>query len=289
MKELHSKIDASVNFVTPCEDGGFFESRYVRREKDYFICYLSSHSGCKFSCQFCWLTATKQTMMRPARHHDFLNQVEKVVKHYKTQEEARVIHFNWMARGEPLDNPGVDYVLLEDLASMAHTSLNRLLPKFNISTIMPKGFNGDLARRFSPIYPTIYYSLYSLNPEFRAKWMPGAMDPYKALDMLAQYQQDTKKIIYLHGAIIRGENDSYRNWKDIFQEIQNRNLLCKMNIVKYNPPAGSLTKEAGPDQLDLIKYWAHGHGISCKIVKPVDTLVRASCGQFVTAEEYEAI
>ena len=43
---IKSNVDQSVNFIYPSNNIGKFEARYVRREDQYFIIYVSSQSGC---------------------------------------------------------------------------------------------------------------------------------------------------------------------------------------------------------------------------------------------------
>lgn len=47
MRVLQSQTDLSANFVEQSLEG-FLESRYVRRNDKYFVCYLSSHNGCGY-------------------------------------------------------------------------------------------------------------------------------------------------------------------------------------------------------------------------------------------------
>lgn len=99
---LTSKEDASVNHVLPTDDGGYWESRYVQRTDEYFICYLSSHTGCNRSCRFCHLTATKQTTMRPADFPDYIEQTRHVFYVYRQKVASGMapvkrMHFNFMA------------------------------------------------------------------------------------------------------------------------------------------------------------------------------------------------
>src|SRR5277367_3139943 len=96
---LKSEIDRSVNFV---EDQlvGFLESRYVRKCDNYFICYLSSQTGCNRGCKFCHLTATNQMAFKDSDFQDFLSQAMQVFRHYRKENKpAKYMHYNFMARG----------------------------------------------------------------------------------------------------------------------------------------------------------------------------------------------
>lgn len=77
----------------------------MRREEDYFIIYVSSQSGCDQACRMCHLTATGQNKLDDSTLEDFIIQAKKVYSHYDEQSvKAKVVHYNFMARGEPLNN-----------------------------------------------------------------------------------------------------------------------------------------------------------------------------------------
>ena len=282
MQILKSELDPSVNFIEE-HLAGFLESRYVRRSPDYFVCYLSSHSGCNKGCRFCHLTATKQTSFEPANTRDFLDQARRVFHHYNLHEKpAKYVHFSFMARGEVLANPTIlndADRLLGDLGRMAID--NKLYPKFCLSTIMPKGV-GSLTDIFKLITPTIYYSLYSMDEHWRKKWMPGAMPAEHALSLLSDYQKMTKKIVKIHFPFIDHENDSLQNIADMYDSIRRLNLLVEFNVVRYNPYSPEQGRETQDDRFKRLVGWLEDYFPNrVKVVNRVGLDVKASCGMFV--------
>lgn len=283
LKVLNSNLDQSVNFV---EDQlvGFLESRFVRKCDDYFICYLSSQTGCNRLCKFCHLTATNQTRYTDSTYYDFLSQATQVFAHYQGQKEARYVHFNFMARGEPLANnhllSDADSILWA-LGSLAKQQ--NLAAKFNISTILPKTFKYDLKDIFRIVHPTIYYSLYSVREEFRREWLPSAMPVAEALDRLRDYQQYSKKIIKVHFAFIRGQNDSREDLLDMCNHLNSRGLHVEFNVVRYNPASSEQGEESPEDVVqrntELLREHLNG---KVQIIPRVGYDVNASCGMFVS-------
>lgn len=283
---LVSKIDSSVNFVEESLQG-FLESRYVRKCEDYFICYLSSNENCDRGCKFCFLTAMKQTKSLDALPVDFLSQASKVLKHYnKIEEPAKYVHFNFMARGEPLHNKNIvnnaDQILY-DLGKLATSFDNNLGVKFNISTIMPRDLNKKLKDIFKIIHPTIYYSMYSTNPEFRKKWMPNAMDVDLVFEILKDYQIYSKKKIKIHHCFIKNENDSTQDVFEMLKMIKKYDLDCEFNLVRYNPFSADQGEESDQETIDRnIKIIRMSLGKNkVQIIPRVGFDVNASCGMFV--------
>lgn len=288
LQVLKSATDESVNLVQPKGDG-FFESRYVRRADDYLVCYLSSHSGCNRGCRMCHLTATRQTMFEHATAEDYYNQAKLVLDHYAAvtaagRTRAETVNFAWMSRGEPLankhliDDPDRVFSLLYKLACR-----HSLHAKFNISTIMPRTLDLNLVDIFTLVTPTIYYSLYSVDSTFRAKWLPAAMPVEEALADLKRYQDFSKKILKIHFALIEGENDKAGQIIDCIEAIQRHQLVVEVNLVRYNPPgpdAGKEASEGAYKQAEALFKSAFGPA-HVQTVQRVGFDVKASCGMFV--------
>lgn len=287
-----STEDASVNFSRPVDDGGMLECRFVQREPHTVIAYLSSHSGCRQACRMCHLTQTGQTGFTPATKGDYLDQAATVLNYWNTVEKikhdtrASKIHFNWMARGEPLSNHNLlwDFdEIIKGLTGLAKD--NGLLPRFNISTIMPTDFHSNLCDVMDKAPVTLFYSLYSMSPGFRARWLPRALDAEVALDKLAQWQQFSQQDIVIHHALIKGQNDSVSNAISIGTALRDRRIHARFNLVRYNPYSTHQGEE--PDEAIIRNYFDVLSTFmtipGSRIVPRVGFDVKASCGMFLEA------
>ena len=297
---LRSKEDLSVNFVWALGGTDAIEARFVRRTDDYFIVYLSSHTGCNQACRFCHLTATKQVSMQEATLDDFLVQADAVLAYYDEQvrsgqqPKANKVHFNWMARGEPFMNSVIlnqHKELFEALAFRA--KIRRLTVDFKLSSIFPSATPLDqVVGAMSQPNVRTYYSLYSLDTQFRKRWVPKAHEPITVLDWLGENHRTsaTPLDIALHWAFIAGENDSAEGVKAIADAIEARGIHAKFNLVRYNPFSSAQgeesTDEVLMDRLEVMRVCADQVGT--RMVPRVGFDVRASCGMFVHPSEHLA-
>jgi adenine C2-methylase RlmN of 23S rRNA A2503 and tRNA A37 len=282
--------DSSVNWDKPA-DIGRIEARYVRRCQDYVVVYLSSQTGCVQGCRMCHLTATVQTDLRDVTLDEFVEQADTVLDHYRREAPpARAVHFNFMARGEPLANPVLlthADELLGDLAERA-VALN-LRPRYLISTIFPRELGDRLLEDvFLRYHPEIYYSIYSTNERFRRRWLPKALPVNEALDRLASWQRSSYKIGKIHYAFIAGENDSEAEVHAVCDALESRRLMVHVNIVRYNPhdprrhgleSAEEIIRRNAQifqDRLPLARV---------RVIPRVGFDVAASCGMFLAPAE----
>jgi len=279
--KLVSSLDESVNFISPVGDGEFLEARYVRRSPDEVICYLSVQTGCNQGCRMCHLTQSHQTKYRNVRMEEIFTQVKKVITHYDSlPNKASIVNYNFMARGEPLSSDlinGTDY-LFEKMGYLALKS--GLLPRFKISTIMPKSLDKSLMEIFPVIHPDIYYSAYSADEKVRQRWLPNAMPLEQAIGKLKEWQDHTHKIIRVHYAVIKGVNDSSFQVMMLYNAFSRARLLYDVNLVYYNPFNEKFGEEGS---METVRYTWEQSGIKTSIVNRVGFDVHASCGMFYEA------
>ncbi len=286
---LYSDEDASVNFVTSLSQSEAFEARYVRRNDDYFVTYVSVQSACSQGCRFCHLTASGQVSGRDATLREIVEQAAEVLDYYAegvatgNLKPARVAHFNFMARGEVLASDVIRLQGAEVIACLNALARDyRLIPIVKMSTIFPDPLPSSLFEIFPDSQPDWYYSLYTLDPVFRKRWLPSAADPSDALDLLVDWQRWTRKIPVLHYALIAGENDSLDQAEAIVECVEGKGLRADFNIVRYNPPSSATGVESNPLQVQQVaNVLGRLPGSRVKVIQRVGFDVAASCGMFV--------
>jgi 23S rRNA (adenine2503-C2)-methyltransferase len=288
---LKSTEDRSVNFILAMKDGSI-ETRYVRRCDDYFIVYLSSHTGCKHACRFCHLTTTNQTSFEPVDMDLYLEQALRVLSYYDAvaddQGHANRVNWNWMARGEALSNPHMIEDNHEIIGCLSCLSRQRgLQAKFHISTIIPCDFKQTLVSAFGGSPVEFYYSIYSMDEKFRKRWLPKAMPVIRGLELLADWQKSEHREIVLHWPFIHNENDSETDVNAICDAVEWFALNVRVNIVRYNPPNAKSTESAEPiieRNLGIIQQRLSDKS---KIVPRVGMDAFASCGMFVDKDFFD--
>jgi adenine C2-methylase RlmN of 23S rRNA A2503 and tRNA A37 len=280
-----SAQDVSVNWDRAA-DVGRLEARYVRRCRDYFVVYLSSQTGCAQGCRMCHLTATGQTRLRDTTFGELVEQAKLVLEHYRSlAEPARTVHFNFMARGEPLASRVIQTegdALLGELSRMA-VALG-LRPRHLISTIYPREFSAlSLEDVFVTHHPEIHYSIYSMSERFRRRWLPKALPAGEALDRLASWQRSSQKIVTLHHAYIAGENDTEGDVHAICDALEERKLMVHVNVVRYNPFDPARHGVEPPEEVierNAAIYRERLPGARVGVIARVGFDVAASCGMF---------
>lgn len=280
-----SAQDVSVNWDRAA-DVGRLEARYVRRTGGYFVVYLSSQTGCAQACRMCHLTATGQTQHRDATLAELVEQAEVVLAHYRHEgPPARLVHFNFMARGEPL----ASRVLLDNADALLG-ELSRLAvelglrPRHLVSTIFPREVGDRLLEDiFLVHHPEVHYSIYSMSERFRRRWLPKALPAEVALDRLRSWQRSTHKFVTLHHAYIAGENDSEGDVHAICDALEERKLMVHVNIVRYNPHDPAKHGSEPPEEVvarNAAIYQARLPNSRVGVIARVGFDVAASCGMF---------
>lgn len=294
IETLKSAIDQSVNFVMTGDFPGALECRYVRRSPDYFVAYLSSQSSCRQACRMCWLTATGQVDAQDVPLSLIMRQADTIMQHYESEPQVKTVHFSFMARGEPL----ASQVILEEGDTVVEF-LNALglsyglRPRTMLSTIMPRSL-GDksLLDIFQHAGQAVhlYYSIYSVDPAFRRKWLPNALPVSEALAKLVEWQKHTNKIVKLHWALIKGENDSATDFVQLAETVAEAGLRVDMNLVMFNPINEKMGEEAHESRYayaaQLLQKWLPEARI--ETIERVGQDVAGSCGMFTGAKKPDA-
>lgn len=290
---LRSTEDRSINFVTPAVDGGKIEARFVQRLDDTIIVYLSSMTGCNLACRFCHLTQTRQTTMTPVTVEGYLSQAQDVLSLAALEGRLNgvsIVHFNFMARGDALSN--IYFLRQTELLFYrlnVLAKIYKLEAKFKISSIFPVSlFESYKVTELKdwvdsvcslPYDVEFYYSLYSLDPGFRKRWIPKGLDPDVVGSLFRGYDHSFR----LHYALIDKANCSIAETNAVKNWLTKHNIQCRLNIVRYNPYSEACGQEPSFGDMNTYKEFMKlsSNIIDVHVISRVGSDVAASCGTFI--------
>lgn len=305
-KTIYSKQDQSFNIIF--KNGA--EARFVRRDSK-FVIYVSSQGGCKQACRFCHLTQKGLTNEYCMSAEEIEAQAFAVYKHavetLKPFEVSR-IHINFMARGDAFLNDAVfEPKLYTDIEQSfwleGQDNWVGVVPiKYNVSTIMPDSVDiKERVRKLAQIRGEyrvdirLYWSLYSMDGDFRRRWMPRAAAPSDVHRWISRALDHNYYMpIRTHLALIKDTNDG-------IDAIDAMVKFCYMipcyegtNIVAYNP-FDDKSEETEQERIDEIMVQfrrqysfyldasKHLHPCQFNPIKQISRVgfdVQASCGLF---------
>ena len=246
-KTIYSKQDQSFNIIF--KNGA--EARFVRRDSK-FVIYVSSQAGCKQACRFCHLTQKGLTdeycMSAEEIEAQAFAVYKQAVETLKPFEVSR-IHINFMARGDAFLNDAVFepklYTGIEQSFWLeGQDNWVGVVPiKYNVSTIMPDSVNiKERVRKLSSIRGDyridirLYWSLYSMDGDFRRRWMPRAAAPTDVHRWITQGLKDSYAMpIRTHLALIKDTNDGIDAINGLVKFCYSLPCYKGTNIVAYNP------------------------------------------------------
>jgi adenine C2-methylase RlmN of 23S rRNA A2503 and tRNA A37 len=181
-------------------------------------------------------------------------------------------------------------------------AVGRIPQKFKISTIFPMNtkhpITSGLQLRHEILQPfqesalalgtsvEFYYSLYSLDPVFRKKWIPKALSPDivgRAFGMTHTVgRRLTIPTLRIHHALISGENDSVKDAVAICEWVSDNGISAGFNLVRYNSPNEKKSAEASQSAMEAYMDRIRSSGLfdPVQCIQRVGEDVFASCGMF---------
>jgi adenine C2-methylase RlmN of 23S rRNA A2503 and tRNA A37 len=225
----------------------------------------------------------------------YVEQMRTVLNHYREQKEkgmcqaAKRCNINFMSKGDAMANKYVikEYPKLWMEMDKVCKEYD-LEAKANLSTIMPytiKDRNLIDIFRDQPVY--LYYSLYSMNSQFRKVWLPNAISAEVALDKLKAFQEIHNRVITFHFTLIKGHNDNMKDIRQMAKELEIRNFNGKLNLVRFNPHPTVSDVESEPEKIqevfDLLSSIFNNP--KSYIVPRLDVNTKTPCGMFVPLSE----
>ncbi len=264
--------DGTVKFGFRLHDGHLVEGVLIPTPRRLTAC-ISSQVGCSLSCAFC--ATGRLPRLRNLTAAEIYDQVVLINRQAEVLYGKSLTNIVYMGMGEPLLN--YREVLRSVELITGEPGLGMAARRITVSTAgIAKMIRqlGDDRVRFN-----LALSLHAANDVKRSEMM--AINDTNSLaelrEALKYYFARTKNPVTYEYILFDGFNDSLTDAEELYRFT--RHVPCKVNIIEYNPVAGTPFSKAAAERLERFAGYLEDKGVTVKVRRSRGQDIDAACGQ----------
>ena len=274
--KLQGSHDTTRKLLWELRSGDYIESVLIpasldmfgERSDRYTLC-VSTQVGCAYGCKFC--ASGLEGWKRNLTAGEIVAQILETERATKT----KVNNIVFMGMGEPLAN---FKNLMQALTIInAHWGIGIGARHITVSTSGLAPQIRELAEQ--PLQIRLALSLHGATDEVRQQIMPvNKKYPLaELLDACADYQQKTRKMLFVEYILIEGVNDAPEQAELLVQHA--RRLHAKVNLIPYNTVEGLDWKRPSDHVIDRFAAILRAAKIVVTVRREKGHDIDAACGQ----------
>ncbi len=234
----------------------------------YTAC-LSTQAGCRMKCTFCATGVPK--FGRNLTSAEIVGQILGMEQDSHTTFNNVVV----MGMGEPMDN----YENTQKAMRVLHDPQGINLGRRRI-TVSTSGLIEHMTRFIKDDWPvSLAVSLHSADPEIRSQLMP--INRSNPLDQLKKVMKDFNRKrrlpVTLEYILLKDVNDRPEDAKKLASYC--RDLLCKVNLIRYNPVPSLPFDAPSEERVDAFREDLKSRGMKVFLRERKGVDIAAACGQ----------
>lgn len=254
---------------------GFVESVLIPMARDEegqpgrFTACLSTQAGCRMKCTFCATGVPK--FARNLSVSEIVGQILGMERDSDTQFNNVVV----MGMGEPMDNYENTQKAMRTLNDPEGLGLGRR--RITVST---SGLIEPMMRFIKDDWPvSLAVSLHSADPDVRSRLMPiNRSNPLDKLKkVMIDFTRKRRLPVTLEYILLKGVNDRPEDAQKLHSYC--KDLLCKVNLIRYNPVPTLPFDTPSEEQVDAFRSDLKKRGMRVFLRERKGVDIAAACGQ----------
>lgn len=278
IKDCFDAKDGCYKWVVEVTSGSSVEMVYIPEAGRGTLC-ISSQAGCSLDCSFC--ATGKQGFNSDLTTAEIIGQLwlaKQELGEFSQPLPRRITNVVMMGMGEPLLN--FDNVINAVNLMMEDNCYGLSKRRVTIST---SGVVPAILRLSEFTDASLALSLHAPNDELRSQIVP-INRKYPIKELLASVKQymdslTDSRVATIEYILIFGVNDHRQHARELAELL--RTLPCKINLIPFNPIAGSEYKRSSNTAITSFRQILQEAGYTVTIRTTRGDEIGAACGQLV--------